>query len=71
MQKTHIATYDFYNPQNILIVDRVNPHIDPEFLTLPYVNVSESIIFKRYSLTNWIQTMLDNKNKPENPMREM
>jgi len=53
-----VEKYDFYNPKNILIIDRENPVIDPEFLKTPYENVPEEIV-EEYSLANWIQTMLD------------
>lgn len=48
-----VSNYDFYNAQNILIVDRNNPSIPFEFITSPYVPVEESI-YKKYSLDGWL-----------------
>jgi hypothetical protein len=53
-----IKKYDFYDANNILIIDRDRPIIDSKFLYTPYKNVPEDIV-EKYSLTNWIKTMLD------------
>ena len=49
-----IVNYDFYNPNNILIIDRENPHIPKTFLNTSYSTVSENII-KKYRRESWIQ----------------
>src|SRR5690606_22427697 len=49
-----IVNYDFYNPNNILIIDRENPHIPKTFLDSSYSTVSENII-KKYRRESWIQ----------------
>ena len=51
-----IKDYDFYNPQNILIVDRDNPLIPKEFLESDYVIPSHEVYCK-YSLDNWLKTI--------------
>ena len=56
-----IKNYDFYNPQNILIVDREKPVIDRRFLTTPYEDISDEIV-EKYSLTNWVKAVLENIN---------
>lgn len=48
-----IANYDFYNNNNILILDRKNPVIDKEFFNKPYEYLDQEI-YKKYSLKNWI-----------------
>lgn len=48
-----IANYDFYNTNNILIVDRNNFNIDPKFFDIPYKKLEDSI-YEKYSLRNWI-----------------
>lgn len=53
-----VEKYDFYNPNNILIINRENSVIDLEFLKTPYENVPEEIV-EKYSLSNWIKTILD------------
>lgn len=52
-----IQRYDFYDPANILVVDRTNPVITEEFLETPYRPVPEDI-YKKYSLESWVQTIL-------------
>ena len=49
----NIKSYDFYDEQNILIIDRNNPVIEKEFFSLPYRSVS-SDIYKKYSLHSWL-----------------
>lgn len=51
---TDIATYDFYNPCNILIVDRDNPIIPKNFLDSPYQPVPPHI-YDKYSITTWVK----------------
>jgi len=48
-----IAAYDFYNPKNILIVDRENPVVPQGFLSADYATVPTGIM-DRYSLDGWI-----------------
>lgn len=52
-----IVNYDFYDTNNILIVDRKNPIIDGEFLKIPYKELSDEIYIK-YSIKNWILEVL-------------
>ena len=51
-----IINYDFYNPNNILILDRLNPSIPREFLETPYHEIPIEI-YKKYSLSSWIQSI--------------
>lgn len=52
-----IVNYDFYNPNNILVIDRDNPIVDRNFFETPYVELDENI-YQKYSLTNWILEVL-------------
>lgn len=52
-----IIDYDFYNPANIIIVDRVNPIINKNFLTTDYIK-TDSNTLKRYSLRYWVNEVL-------------
>ena len=52
-----IANYDFYNPQNICIIDRENPVVPDIFWNTPYKDLEENL-YKKYSLDNWIKTLL-------------
>lgn len=51
-----VATYDFYDPNNILIVDRENPEIPDSFLRSQYVPLPESI-YNKYTLETWVNTV--------------
>lgn len=51
-----VRNYDFYNPQNILVVDRENPVIPQSFIQTPFVPIDERI-YKKYSLDSWLNTI--------------
>lgn len=52
-----IKNYDFYNPQNIAVVDRKNVVIDSKFLNILYEPLSEKLYLK-YSLQSWVLEVL-------------
>lgn len=52
-----IVNYDFYNENNIMVVDRMDFKIDKEFFNKPYVELNSGI-YERYSLTGWIKNVL-------------
>ena len=52
-----IKGYDFYNENNILVVDRKNPVIPDNFFNLPYCEISPEIYYS-YSLRGWIEKLL-------------
>ena len=54
-----ILEYDFYDENNILIVNREAPEIPIEFFSKPYQEIS-SEIYEKYSLDNWIYTIFSN-----------
>ena len=53
-----IVHYDFFNPDNIMILDRKDPVIDLEFIDRPYIPLDEKIRTK-YSLHDWILNVLE------------
>lgn len=55
-----IINEDFYNPNNILIIDEKNINIPREFIDSPYEDLPEEI-YEKYSLGNWIKQLLDVK----------
>lgn len=57
---TDIKKYDFYNPNNIMVIDRKNVMIDHDFLATPYQKIDEKI-YSKYSLEYWIYEVLDIK----------
>ena len=64
-----VATYDFYHPNNILIVDRDRPVISAEFLENQYQPIDEAI-YEKYTLQNWIQTVIyQNINSQSLPLK--
>lgn len=52
-----IVNYDFYNPNNILVIDRENPVVDFSFFEKPYETLKEEL-YQKYSLGNWILEVL-------------
>ncbi len=52
-----IKKYDFYNTNNIAVVNRKNVEISAEFLNAPYEPLSPEL-YEKYSLKNWIFEVL-------------
>ena len=50
----HIKSYDFYIPENILIIDPENPQISSSFLYNPYKKLPENI-YNKYALDSWVE----------------
>jgi hypothetical protein len=49
-----IKTYDFYNPNNILILNKNSSNLDKSFFETPYEKIPEEI-YARYTLDSWIE----------------
>jgi hypothetical protein len=49
-----VRSYDFFNPENICVIDRLKPVIPPGFLETPFTPVPDAI-YQRYRLTNWVR----------------
>ena len=52
-----IVEYDFYNPNNIFIINRDNPVFEKSFFESEYTPISEDIISK-YRIDNWLKRMI-------------
>lgn len=52
-----IISYDFYNKNNIMLIDRSNICIDLEFFNTPYEELDKGI-YESYSLRNWLKMVL-------------
>ncbi len=52
-----IKKYDFYNPNNIMVIDREKVEIPAEFFNVPYTPIKEEI-YEKYSLRQWIIDVL-------------
>ena len=53
----NIKNYDFYNPNNILVVDRLTPAIKMDFFNVEYEKI-DATIYNAYSLEMWITNLL-------------
>jgi hypothetical protein len=51
-----IVKYDFYHPDNILVVDRQKVEIPNRFVEARYVEVERSI-YEKYSVHNWVSAI--------------
>lgn len=60
-----IKKYDFYNSNNILVINNQVDDIADEFLTKPYKEIPEEIYYK-YTLENFINTLFPNLKKKNN-----
>ncbi|MBS7253138.1 CgeB family protein [Flavobacterium branchiicola] len=56
---TDIKNYDFYNPNNILIIDENNPVIPVDFFKNEYEKIPDSIL-KKYTLEGWSEIVVLN-----------
>lgn len=54
----NIIDYDFYNPNNILVIDKKRPTISAEFLNSKYQPIPENI-YNKYTLDQWIKTIFN------------
>lgn len=52
----NIVNYDFYNENNVLVIDRRNPDIPLSFLNKPYTELEENI-YDEYSIDQWIEAI--------------
>jgi hypothetical protein len=48
-----IIKYDFYRPENILIIDRNNPDLNFDFIQQPYLDLPNET-YEKYSLQGWV-----------------
>jgi len=58
-----VKNYEFYDPDNILIVDRGAPMIPVDFLRRPYRPLCDEI-YRRYSLRSWLKEILSSVDVP-------
>lgn len=53
-----VKNYDFYSPNNILIIDRNHPIINKDFYKSDYVPVQENV-YNKYSLNGWLEDIFE------------
>lgn len=51
--------YEYYDPNNILIIDIDNPVISKEFVQTPFNPVSEEVLYK-YSVAGLVDDLFNN-----------
>lgn len=49
-----IRYYDYYDPCNVLVIDRVNPVIDESFINSSYKPI-DADLYHKYSIEGWIE----------------
>jgi hypothetical protein len=52
-----IMNYDFYQPENVYVIDRNEPYVDAQFLKTPFKEVPVETKYK-YSIENWLKSIL-------------
>ena len=53
-----IVNYDFFDPQNILVVDRKKPDISEHFFRTTYSPIPKNI-YEKYSVDSWLDQILN------------
>ncbi|MBO5100705.1 MAG: hypothetical protein J6K22_11395 [Spirochaetaceae bacterium] len=53
----NIKNYDFYDEQNVCIIDRKNPEIPESFFSSPYKELPREI-YDKYSLSKWCDVII-------------
>ena len=53
-----IINYDFYNEQNILVIDENNPIVPDEFVNSPYIPIERAIL-DQYQIDNWVKKVFN------------
>lgn len=53
-----ILEYDFYNKQNILLVDREKPELDVSFINSPF-EPTDKETYEKYSIEGWIEEIFN------------
>lgn len=54
----YVQNFDFYNSENILIIDPQNPEIPEAFFKTPYIPIPPQI-YRKYTLEGWVEEVFD------------
>lgn len=57
-----IINYDFYNTDNIQIIDRNNINLDKSFFEIDFKSINYDI-YHKYSITKWVETIFKDNNE--------
>ncbi len=52
-----VVRADFYDPNNVAVIDRYEPRLEDDFLRKPYRHIPEAML-DRYSLSGWLNEVL-------------
>ena len=55
---TNIKQYDFYRPEDQIVIDRHNVKIDVEKLKQTYVDIPDDV-YQKYSLRSWVREIFE------------
>lgn len=55
-----VKNYDFYNPDNIMVIDPTNVEIDKSFFETPYQPLDEAI-YHKYTIEAWVKKVFFNE----------
>ena len=58
---SYIKSYDFYNQNNIYIIDRNSPEVNSDFWTSQYESVPQEI-FNRYKIKSFVRELFEEEN---------
>ncbi|MFA5618700.1 MAG: hypothetical protein WDA08_00190 [Weeksellaceae bacterium] len=56
-----IKKYPFYNPENILVIDRENPELPASFFANPFVEINPEYL-EKLTLDDWLETVLSGQS---------
>ena len=54
----NVRKMDFYSENNICVIDRKNPYVDPGFVTTPF-DASVDVLVENYSVNNWTKKLIE------------
>jgi len=58
----YIKNYDFYNPNNILVLNETCSNLDKSFFEISYTPIPEKI-YRKYTLDSWVEKVFDLNEK--------
>lgn len=53
-----IMNYDYYDPNNVLVIDRSNPVIEESFINTSYKPI-DACLYHKYSIEGWIEEIFE------------
>ena len=54
----HVLNYDFYRPEDEIVIDRNHVRINKEMLRKDYVELSTDV-YNKYSIESWVEDIFD------------